>query len=30
LPVHHLYLLCDSSNLLALHVYEQVKTGFSV
>ncbi|AZF04397.1 LysR family transcriptional regulator [Pseudomonas sp. R5-89-07] len=30
LPMHHLYLLCDSSNALALHVYEQVKDSFSV
>ncbi|MEO8492452.1 LysR substrate-binding domain-containing protein [Pseudomonas sp.] len=30
LPVHHVYLLCDSSNALALHLYEQVKHGFHI
>lgn len=30
LPVHHLYLLCDTSNALALHLYEQVKHGFHI
>ena len=30
LPVHHLYLLCDSSNALALHLYAQVKQGFHI
>lgn len=30
LPMHHLYLLCDSSNALALHVYEQVRDGFQI
>ncbi|MGY2373405.1 LysR family transcriptional regulator [Pseudomonas sp. SDO524_S393] len=30
LPEHHLYLLCDSSNALALHLYEQVKNGFTL
>ncbi|MCK6186835.1 LysR family transcriptional regulator [Pseudomonas sp. EYE_354] len=30
LPEHHLYLLCDSSNALALHVYDQVKHNFHI
>lgn len=30
LPVHHLYLLCDTSNALALHLYDQVKHGFHI
>ncbi len=30
LPAHHLYLLSDSSNHLALHLHEQVKAGFSI
>ncbi|MBN2974924.1 LysR family transcriptional regulator [Pseudomonas fluorescens] len=30
LPVHHLYLLCDSSNALALHLYDQVKQSFHI
>lgn len=30
LPVHHVYLLCDTSNALALHLYEQVKHGFHI
>lgn len=30
LPVHHLYLLCDSSNSLALHLHEQVRHGFDI
>ena len=30
LPAHHLYLLCDTSNALALHLYEQVKHGFHI
>ncbi len=30
LPEYHLYLLCDSSNALALHVYDQVKHNFHI
>ncbi|MFN3357427.1 MAG: LysR family transcriptional regulator [Pseudomonas sp.] len=30
LPEHHLYLLCDSSNALSLHVYDQVKHNFHI
>ncbi|ONH56663.1 DNA-binding transcriptional regulator, LysR family [Pseudomonas cedrina] len=30
LPAQHLYLLCDSGNALALHLYEQVRDGFYV
>ncbi|EFQ64950.1 hypothetical protein PFWH6_1572 [Pseudomonas fluorescens WH6] len=30
LPRHHIYLLSDSANHLALHLHEQLKKGFTL